>query len=187
VPPGDIFIHAGDMTDDGTFKELHTAYTWIASLPHKLKIIVAGNHDYSLERGHSHFDPQSSALFTSDEARAKGIVYLDRTVQTVAYVTSPTGEKRPLTVYGNPMQPNFLTKSALDSFTYPPFLDPAAEKAWADAPTAADNAQVWVMHSPPRDHLDETNRSGFWGCDVQAAKIAAAKPRLVVFGHFHFS
>jgi predicted phosphodiesterase len=42
VPHGDIFIHAGDMTDNGTFEEFQKAYDWIASLPHKVKIVVAG-------------------------------------------------------------------------------------------------------------------------------------------------
>jgi hypothetical protein len=43
IPPGDIFIHAGDMTDVGTGPELKAAFDWISSLPHKIKIIVAGS------------------------------------------------------------------------------------------------------------------------------------------------
>jgi 3',5'-cyclic AMP phosphodiesterase CpdA len=42
LPDGDILIHAGDMTDDGTADELQAAYDWISALPHKVKIIVAG-------------------------------------------------------------------------------------------------------------------------------------------------
>jgi len=42
IPMGDIFVHAGDMTDDGTLPELQAAYDWIKSLPHKVKIVVAG-------------------------------------------------------------------------------------------------------------------------------------------------
>jgi len=42
VPPGDIFIHAGDFTDDGTDEELQVAFDWISALPHKVKVIVAG-------------------------------------------------------------------------------------------------------------------------------------------------
>ena len=42
IPDGDILVHAGDMTDDGTVEELQTAFDWICSLPHKVKVIVAG-------------------------------------------------------------------------------------------------------------------------------------------------
>lgn len=42
VPHGDIFIHAGDLTDRGTFAELQTAFAWIAALPHPVKVVIAG-------------------------------------------------------------------------------------------------------------------------------------------------
>lgn len=42
IPAGDILIHAGDMSDTGTMAELQSAFNWIKSLPHKVKILVAG-------------------------------------------------------------------------------------------------------------------------------------------------
>ena len=30
------------MTDDGTFEEFEQAFDWIAKLPHKVKVLVAG-------------------------------------------------------------------------------------------------------------------------------------------------
>jgi hypothetical protein len=42
LPDGDILLHAGDMTDDGTLEELETTLNWIRKLPHKKKIIIAG-------------------------------------------------------------------------------------------------------------------------------------------------
>jgi hypothetical protein len=42
VPPGDILLHAGDFTDNGTLEELEKAYSWISQLPHKVKVVVAG-------------------------------------------------------------------------------------------------------------------------------------------------
>lgn len=76
IPDGDILIHAGDLTNVGTLKEIKSVERWIGSLPHKHKvhdlgftscattaevathshtqtgnsqIIIAGNHDTSLE------------------------------------------------------------------------------------------------------------------------------------------
>jgi 3',5'-cyclic AMP phosphodiesterase CpdA len=48
VPDGDIFLHAGDMTDDGTYDEMKKALDWIRKLPHKLKIIIPGTIFFSL-------------------------------------------------------------------------------------------------------------------------------------------
>ena len=42
IPNGDIFVHAGDMTDYGSYDELKTAFDWISALPHPVKIIIAG-------------------------------------------------------------------------------------------------------------------------------------------------
>lgn len=42
VPAGDVFVHAGDMTDYGTTEELEKALSWIRKLPHKLKVIIPG-------------------------------------------------------------------------------------------------------------------------------------------------
>lgn len=44
IPTADIFLHAGDFTDDGTLQELQAAFKWIAALPHKVKVVVAGKY-----------------------------------------------------------------------------------------------------------------------------------------------
>lgn len=45
VPDGDIFIHAGDYSDFGRSEENKSFLTWMAALPHKIKVLVIGNHD----------------------------------------------------------------------------------------------------------------------------------------------
>src|SRR5690242_1532048 len=49
VPDGDILIHAGDLTNRGTFAELQARLDWLNSLPHAHKLVVAGNHDLLLD------------------------------------------------------------------------------------------------------------------------------------------
>ena len=51
LPNGDILIHAGDLSLDGTQREIQAALNWLNTLPHEHKIVVAGNHDTLLE-GH---------------------------------------------------------------------------------------------------------------------------------------
>ncbi|KAK6496959.1 hypothetical protein TWF481_001939 [Arthrobotrys musiformis] len=189
IPDGDIFIHAGDMTDFGTLEELQKAYNWIASLPHKTKIVVAGNHDFGLDSNHPNFLPETVALFTSDAAKEAGINYIDRSVQSFTNYTSSSSNDSELRVYGNPCQPEFIGKPY--AFIYRPYPSDTSTKAWETAPTKEDAAHIWVMHSPPLNRLDSINQKykylGLTGCAVQANKIAAAKPLLCVFGHYHFS
>jgi hypothetical protein len=52
IPDGDLLIHAGDLTNSGTIKDIQAQLDWLASLPHRHKVFVAGNHD-------SYFDPKS--------------------------------------------------------------------------------------------------------------------------------
>jgi len=49
VPPGDVLIHAGDLSSWGMHMHLKKTVDWLMSLPHELKIIIAGNHDLSLD------------------------------------------------------------------------------------------------------------------------------------------
>lgn len=52
VPPGDILIHAGDLTNDGTAADIQKQLDWLKALPHPVKVVIAGNHD-------SYFDIRS--------------------------------------------------------------------------------------------------------------------------------
>ena len=46
---GDIYIHAGDFTKTGTFLEIAKFEQFVASLPHPIKIVIAGNHDMTFD------------------------------------------------------------------------------------------------------------------------------------------
>ncbi len=49
VPDGDILIHAGDATMQGSAPEIVLFNRWFRNLPHAHKIFVAGNHDWLFE------------------------------------------------------------------------------------------------------------------------------------------
>lgn len=85
VPDGDLLIHAGDLSIYGTVEEINSALKWLAQLPHKHKIVVAGNHDFA-------FEHKSFGLVIPD-----GITYLENSTTEVA------GFK----VWGSPVCPPF--------------------------------------------------------------------------------
>lgn len=49
VPDGDILVHAGDFSNFGTLEELIDFNSALETLPHRHKLIIAGNHDLIFE------------------------------------------------------------------------------------------------------------------------------------------
>lgn len=45
MPSGDILIHCGDFTNNGTEEELNNFYEWFKNLKFEHKILIPGNHD----------------------------------------------------------------------------------------------------------------------------------------------
>ena len=40
IPPGDVLLHAGDLSSWGMYKQLETTINWLKELPHELKVYV---------------------------------------------------------------------------------------------------------------------------------------------------
>ena len=49
VPDGDVLLHGGDFTKRGTRKEVQHFNKFLGSLPHKHKIVIAGNHEVTFD------------------------------------------------------------------------------------------------------------------------------------------
>ena len=48
VPAGDLLIHAGDFTNVGEDWLVENFNDWLGTLPHRHKIVIAGNHEIDL-------------------------------------------------------------------------------------------------------------------------------------------
>lgn len=157
IPAGEILIHAGDLTQSGTLTELQTALDWLNSLPHGKKIVVAGNHDSLLDKGHPNAD--AFAIRWGD------IIYLNN-----ESVTLDCSGGRELKVYGSPLSPQH------DSWA---FQYPRTQDMWRGrVPVDTD---ILITHGPPKAHLD----LGRLGCSFLLEELWRTKPRLHVFGHVH--
>ncbi|KXH60858.1 metallophosphoesterase domain-containing protein [Colletotrichum nymphaeae SA-01] len=131
LPPGDILVHAGDLTASGTRRELQAALGWIRAQPHRFKVVVAGNHDLCLDKGYgkgiklggqSQDDEGSSISRRDDEDDDEedddgspldwgDIIYLNRTATTLTIPPrrpkdgGRTYADREIRVYGSPYTP----------------------------------------------------------------------------------
>ena len=168
VPDGDLLLHAGDLTNHGSFEELQEQLDWLASLPHKHKIVIAGNHDRLL-------DPEYVARFpdriceTEEKYRSDlqwhDLIYLNNSSCTLTFAGN-----RKLNVYGSPWTPQCGTFA----FQYPPIRD-----VWTH--TVPEDTDVLLTHGPPQGYLDLEGK----GCPFLMTEVARVRPRLVVFGHIH--
>lgn len=155
VPDGDVFVHAGDMCRGGDLSELRIAAGWIAGLPHRYKVIVAGNHDW----GFLHYPMEARALFA-------GAHYLEDAEVTIDGVR----------FYGSPWQPAFNNWA----FNLPRGIALAA--VWDRIPRDLD---VLITHGPPEGLGDRATSKQRAGCADLRARVAEVAPRLHLFGHIH--
>ncbi|MEZ4221991.1 MAG: metallophosphatase domain-containing protein [Polyangiaceae bacterium] len=155
VPQGDVFIHAGDLCRSGELRELVRALDWMNELPHRHKLVVAGNHDWAFQR-----EPE----------RARQ--YLGRVQWLHDSALSIDG----ISFWGSPWQPEF----GAWAFNLP--RGAALADKWSLIPDAVD---VLVTHSPPVGIGDNTKTNGRQGCEDLLARIEQVRPRLHLFGHIH--
>ena len=157
VPDGDILIHAGDATLNGTEIETENFLAWFSALPHKYKIFVAGNHDW---------------LYEKKNRRAR----LLTAAYKIEYLQDSAIEIDGLKIYGSPWQPRF--------YDWAFNLNRGAEigEKWKLIPP---NTDVLITHGPPHGILDETPRGDLAGCEELIKRVAEIRPRLHVFGHIH--
>ena len=165
IPDADMIIHTGDSTGTGTTKQIREFCEWYGSLPHKHKILIAGNHDWGFEQNR---DKHQKI------AEENGIIYLQDSG------TEIDGIK----IWGSPQTPEFCnwafncwrTEQMRD-------LDSRYEyigKFWDMIPEDTD---ILLTHGPPYDIMDKCPRPV--GCEILRKKVLEIKPQFHIFGHIH--
>ncbi|KAL9053357.1 MAG: hypothetical protein Q9206_003961, partial [Seirophora lacunosa] len=95
LPAADVLLHAGDLTNCGYIAEHETAFATVSRAPAELKIVIAGNHDITLDeayyrrvgakRMHRNIPEDTAAvreIWTGAAAQAAGVVYLDEGIRS---------------------------------------------------------------------------------------------------------
>ncbi len=155
VPPGDVFVHAGDLCRGGDLAELAEVAAWLRGLPHRIKVVVAGNHDWAFA-----LEPDSArALFP-------GVLYLQDEEAVVEGVR----------FYGSPWQPAYNDWA----FNLPRGAPLAGR--WRLIPSGLD---VLVTHGPPAGIGDRSSLAEREGCQDLRRRVEEIPPRLHLFGHIH--
>jgi predicted phosphohydrolase len=156
IPDGDVFLHAGDLCRGGRLDELRTAAAWLQALPHRHKVVIAGNHDWCFAR-----EPQAALAVLG-----QGVVYLQDSEAVIEGIR----------FWGSPWQPEFNGWA----FNLP--RGEALAGKWALIPTGV---HVLVTHGPPYGIGDWCGDPVRKGCRELREAVRRVGPLLHVFGHIH--
>ncbi|KAK3308271.1 Metallo-dependent phosphatase-like protein [Chaetomium strumarium] len=197
LPKGDVLIHAGDLTNQGSYSEVRRAVQWLEKADFEAKIVIAGNHDITLDHDFyakhgSNFhnnNPQDPARCLSLLTGSRTITYLQHSSATVR-LTRPDGPCTEFKVFGSPYCPEYgtwafmykyprpgLGAEASRSDDSPTAANPSAAELWAAIPPDTD---ILVTHTPAYTHCDDS-----FGCENLREALAKVRPRVHVCGHVH--
>ncbi|KAH7395924.1 ser/Thr protein phosphatase family protein-like protein [Cadophora sp. MPI-SDFR-AT-0126] len=180
LPDVDVLLHTGDLTNFGELDSLRECTRMVGTINAKLKLVIAGNHDISLDqtrRVENMTDEEYARYHAAAEA---GIVYLEEGI----YKFDLENGAR-MQVYASPYTPG----SGDWAFSYGPLEDRFSEKptenrtsiAKIPIPTGID---VVMTHGPPHSILDQVDKQNL-GCLNLLRAVGRVRPLMHCFGHIH--
>ncbi|KAF1838571.1 Metallo-dependent phosphatase [Decorospora gaudefroyi] len=198
LPGCDVVLHCGDLTEDGRPESISAALQALGKIEAKLKLVIAGNHEISLDKaywssqGGAEADVEwAHALISPDpssEASINGVTFLSEGTHTFTLPCDAT-----FSIYASPYTPAYL-RYGLSAFQYPSnedrFNPPGVTPSWAtntatEASTIPNGVDIVMTHGPSKYVLDLTDDDISAGCEHLRRAIARVKPRLHCFGHIH--
>ena len=191
IPYGDVLLHAGDITNVGEPQQLEDFAAWMEQLPHAHKIVIAGNHDLTIDteyfknpKNYEHIlgnkntsgDNIQNKREKNAEKGRKALCEAPKSKFTYLEDESETvigGYK----IYGSPWQPEFF------NWAFNLRRGEDCAKMWEKIPNDTD---ILITHGPPVGHGDKCKSGHYAGCvDLLARITDHVNPLFHVFGHIH--
>lgn len=193
VPKVDVVLHCGDFTENGSPNQLRRAITWLGSIEAELKLLIAGNHEASLDReffvnqGGDAVEHEKVTNLATRLSQQHGVRFLNE--GTYKFILSSGAT---FTLGASPYTPEV----GVSAFQYPTSHDrynsPDHVLPWAKSTPSSDyssifqpNTDIIMTHGPPKYILDTTEESSSGGCAHLRQAICRIRPRLHCFGHIH--
>lgn len=162
IPDGDVFIHAGDLMRTGYPSDFEEQLEWLAELPHQVKILVPGNHDFHLQV----YPGPALQQLRSVGVWVIGLPGNDH----FNFLTLSNG----VTICGLPYVKN-LPRWAFNAKAH-------ELRAVVDKTAQHD---IIVSHSPVRGFLDEVPSGDHVGIEEYRRLLEARPPKYWINGHIH--
>ncbi|KAF7186328.1 putative rhamnogalacturonate lyase C [Pseudocercospora fuligena] len=179
LPKGDILIHAGDLTNQGSLSELQKAVSWISKADFAVKIVIAGNHDLSLDPSYALKHSTGWTVVPADVEACRRLVadgdfvYLQHS-SAVVYLPEHNVSLR---VFGSPYSPDRGKQNW--AFQYG---QADADALWNNIPPDID---LLITHTPAFGCCDTSAHWTEGGCEALKRALVSRRPQLHVCGHCH--
>jgi len=180
VPPGDILIHSGDFTNYGRKEEVEKFNQWLGTLPHRHKIVIAGNHEITFDRKSFDNPYAKRKVFGENydlaDLEVSQFPNFASLLTNCTYLENSSIEVEGVNIYGSPHVPGVGHEWA---FFYG---NDEAEKVWSSLPAC----DVLVTHGPPLGIGDKRGSGARLGCpELLRQVVDTVKPTFHVYGHIH--
>ncbi len=163
IPPGDVLVHAGDLSKIGEIDDLEHEYAILDRLPHEHIIVTPGNHDYGFQ-----IEPQLAQRFAEAFPRVRTLIGEPTTVAGV-------------NLWADPWTPWFQDWAY--NFPRGEGGDAEAARHYAEIP---DDTQLLITHGPPHGTLDRLPDTDHIGSIPLRDRVGTLPQlRAHVFGHIH--
>ncbi|RGB44021.1 Metallo-dependent phosphatase-like protein [Rhizophagus diaphanus] len=172
-----IVVHAGDMTGLGKVEQVKDTINWIKNLPHKYKVIIAGNHDLTLDE--TFYEKNWNRFHYSKEDPKEAINIIKNAGNGVVYLNeeSFTIPDKGIQIWGSPWTPEFC------EWAFNGQRGQFLKEKWGQIP---QTTHILMTHGPPYKILDKTHHTGEnVGCVDLLERIKVIKPYVHIFGHIH--
>lgn len=210
IPYADILIHCGDFTMKGSESEVENFIQFMIQLPHPHKIIIAGNHEVSLDENHyKRHDVRKrwKLLSAPDDLPRRnkmlmdGLIYLEDQECTIDIVKDKISSNlnndrnennsMKIKLFGSPIQP------AHHDWAFQKKHGEEIQNHWKKV--LPSNIDILITHCPPLGRADivpyykinNTEKDAplagsHKGCPYLLWEVQnRIKPKIHVFGHIH--
>jgi Icc-related predicted phosphoesterase len=157
LPPGDVLIHAGDVSTRGIEWEIKDFLMWMEGQDYQYKILIAGNHDFYFER-----ESDSNVR----EIIPESIIYLNDSGVTIEGCS----------IWGSPITPWFF------NWAFNRHRGEPIKRHWDLIPS---DTNILITHGPVFGILDATTRGEHTGCKDLLERVEIIKPTIHICGHIH--
>ncbi|KAF9558975.1 Metallo-dependent phosphatase, partial [Agrocybe pediades] len=160
IPDGDVLLHSGDLMNPGTGAEFEKTMKWLYGLPHRFKIIIAGNHDLALHE-EWYEEEHQKWVFDSFLLRIPSVrlnLWKEKDQDSEHQFQVRSGGKMWMT-NGSPVTLQNFSKFA--------------------------KTEILLTHGPAHQIFDRIVRGDEIGCEALRTRISELRPRLHLAGHIH--
>jgi Icc-related predicted phosphoesterase len=157
LPPGDVLLHAGDVSSRGLKSEIQRFLDWFSSLDYTYKIFIAGNHDFFFEEA-----PKEEI----DAMIPDNLIYLNDSGVEIEGIK----------IWGSPIQPWF------HDWAFNRKRGPEIQKYWDLIPTDSD---IVITHGPAFGIHDRLVSGMPVGCEDLLPTLQRIAPKVHLCGHIH--